>query len=209
MKVIVIGGGGHAKVLIDTLSQLQVEILGYTEIHSNPKGNIWNIPCLGDDEEIECFSPKKIVLVNGLGSTGRTENRNRLFIDWKLKGYTFASIIHPSAVISSRVRLGEGVQVMAGAVIQTGVIIGDNAIVNTRASVDHDCKIDNHAHIAPGAVLSGGVQVEEAVHIGTGAVIIQGLRIGKGSTIGAGSTVIRDVPMGVTVVGSPAKEIKK
>jgi len=98
---------------------------------------------------------------------------------------------------------------MAGAVIQPGCAIGANTVVNTHTTVDHDCNLAGHVHLAPGAVLSGGVTVGEATHVGAGTTIIQGVRLGARVLIGAGSLVTQDMPDGVTAYGIPAKVVKK
>jgi len=188
---VVIGGGGHAKVLMDVLLLSGVAIQGFLDL--SPKeislhGKI--IPYLGTDEEfLENQNSKNVMFVNGVGSTGNPEKRRNVFKRFKAAGYTLMTVIHPSAVIAKDITLGEGVQIMAGAVIQTGSVIGHNVIINTRASVDHDCRIEDHVHIAPGAVLSGNVTVEENAHIGTGASIVQGIQIPAGTLVKAGSAV--------------------
>ncbi|KUO70132.1 MAG: sugar acetyltransferase [Desulfosporosinus sp. BRH_c37] len=203
--VIVLGGGGHAKVLIDTLHIQSVKVLGFTDPDlGKAEESILGVPFIGDDDIICKYTPDQVLLVNGLGTTRRTSLRKQLFLKFKKSGYCFANVIHPSSIISSYVRLGEGVQVMAGAIIQTGSFIGDNSIVNTKVSIDHDCQIDPHVHIAPGVTLSGEVTVGEGAHIGTGAVVIQGIQIGRESLVAAGSVVIKDVAKGVTVKGVPA-----
>ena len=203
--VIVLGGGGHAKVLIDTLHIQSVEVLGITDPDpGKTKESLLGVPFIGDDDIILGYSPDEILLVNGLGTTRITPSRKQLFLKFKKSGYCFANVIHPSAVISSYARLGEGVQVMAGAIIQTESFIGDNTIVNTKVSIDHDCQIDPHVHLAPGVTLSGEVHVGEGAHIGTGAVVIQGIQIGKESLVAAGAVVIKDVPKGAMVRGVPA-----
>jgi sugar O-acyltransferase (sialic acid O-acetyltransferase NeuD family) len=206
LPIIIIGGGGHAKVLIDTLLLLNKKVLGYTDIDAE-KGAVLGLSRLGDDEKISEFDPKKIRLVNGMGSINSTSSRKRLYEHFLKKGFQFENVIHPASIVSSNTMLEEGIQIMAGAVVQPGSRLGADTIVNTCAVIDHDCNIGAHVHIAPGAVLSGNVRIEEGVHVGTGAKIIQGLVIGSGSLIGAGSVVIEDVPPDVTVVGVPGKII--
>lgn len=206
--VIVLGGGGHARVLIDALIQMGVSVLGITEKSITPGVLIAGVPVIGSDSEVLGYAADHIFLVNGIGSTGDVEKRINLFKTFKEHGYTFYNVIHPLAVLASGVKLGEGVQVMAGAVIQTGSSIGCNSIINTRSSVDHDCVIGDHVHIAPGVTLSGGVKVGKMVHIGTGATVIQGISIGENSVIGAGAVVLGDLPSGVTAFGIPARVVK-
>lgn len=205
-RAIILGAGGHARVLIDTLRMQGTDILGITipnaDVHS---GKFMDITIIGDDHEVERFRGQNIRLVNGVGSIKSPVIRKKLFEQFKAKGFFFADAIHPSAVISHDVTLAEGIQIMAGVIIQTGTVIGYNTIINTKASVDHECSIGSHVHIAPGVTISGGVDIGDNVHIGTGATIIQGIKIGSNSVVGAGSVVIHDVPECATVVGIPAK----
>ncbi|MDR9791842.1 acetyltransferase [Aeribacillus pallidus] len=205
--VIIIGNGGHARVLVDILLLQKREIIGYTA--PTEENNRYNVTYLGKDEEILKYHPQEIELVNALGSVSDTKLRANIFNIFKSKGYKFSTIIHPSAIISDTVILGEGVQIMAGVVIQPFAKIDDNTIVNTSTCIDHDCFIDKHCHIAPGCVLSGGIKIGESTHIGTGAKIIQNISIGKNVLVGAGSLVLRDIGDNRKVYGSPAKEVSK
>lgn len=207
--VILLGAGGHAKVLLDILLEQNAEILGIAEKDgAKRQTDLYGIPIIGSDSDVECYSPDEIELVNGIGSIGSTALRKRIYEKYKTRGYRFQQVIHSSAVISRRAALSEGVQVAAGAVINIGTRIGENSIVNTNVSADHDCVIGAHVHIAPGVTLSGGVTVGDGSHIGTGANVVQGVHIGKGVIVGAGALVLRDVDDGVLVCGVPAKEIR-
>lgn len=210
LPVIILGAGGHAKVLIDILLLRAALIAGIVAPEAEKQGtSILGIPVIGNDDVALAQGPGAIMLVNGVGSVKEPALRKHLFDTFKARGFTFAGVLHPSAVIAGDVLLAEGVQVMAGAVIQPGCSIGRNAIINTRASVDHDCTISDHVHVAPGATLSGNVVVGEHVHIGAGATVLQGVRIGKNSVIGAGAVVLQDVPEGVLVVGVPGRVIAR
>jgi len=206
IPVIIIGAGGHARVLISSLNALRREIIGILHPDATLIGqSIAGIRIIGNDDKGLEYAPDSIELVNGIGSISSTEKRKEIYIKFKNDGYSFAQVIHPSETIMNDVQLGEGVQVMAGAIVQTGCVIGDNAIVNTGAIIDHDCMIGAHAHVAPGAVISGGVQIGEMAHIGTAATVIQGIKIGSGSIIGAGAMVIKNVPAGKKAIGNPAR----
>ena len=192
--VILIGGGGHARVLLDILQAQDVKLIGYTDVKAAPQfETAINLELLGDDEVILNYPADQVELVNGLGSLPGNNLRQKIFQRFTKKGYSFRTLVHPSAIVAKNVVLNDGVQVMAGVVIQTGSVIGANVIINTRASVDHDCHIAEHCHVAPGAVLSGGVKLGDGVHIGTGATLIQGVSIGCQVVVGAGAVVAKSV----------------
>lgn len=206
--VIVVGAGGHAKVVVDTLLASSVKILGLTDNNPEKQGTfILGIPIIGTDEVIPQYTPEEIFLVNGLGSIGLPTVRTQIFHQFKQLGYSFKTIIHPSAIVSSNVTVEEGAQIMAGAIIQPGCQIGINSIINTGCSVDHDCLIGSHVHLTPGVILSGSVHIREGAHIGTGAVVIQGIQIGSKCIVGAGAVVIKNVAENRKVIGVPAREV--
>lgn len=208
-KYIVIGAGGHARVLQDILSLKSLEIIGFTDINPVNHGlKIGGSIVIGNDDIIFNYPADSLYLVNGLGSLPDDDGKHqRLYEYFKKLGYSFASLLHPSVVISQEVLIAEGVQVMAGAVVQTGSTLDENCIINTGAIIDHDCHIAKHVHIAPGAVLSGGVKVGKAVFIGAGAVVIPGVKIAAKSIVAAGAVVCCDVLEGKMVRGVPAREV--
>lgn len=208
--VIVIGSGGHAKVLLDALLLSGREIIGMTEFDKDKWGSsVWDVPVLGGDDIILSYGVNEIELVNGIGSIGSTEKRKNVFEYFVCKGYKFAKVIHPSAIISPRAFLADGVQVLAGGIVNPGVRIGADSIVNTRASLDHDVQVGTHVHIAPGVTISGGVIIGTGTHIGTGANVIQGISIGRNNVIGAGALVTRNIADdNVKAYGVPAKEVQ-
>ena len=206
LSVILLGAGGHAKVLVHILLGAHQPILGCTD-PKETQSPILDLKRLGDDEAVFQYAPDEVQLVNGVGSASSTVLREKLYSRFKAKGYSFLSVIDPSATIAFGVQLSEGVQIMAGAILHPGSSVGADAIVNTGAIIDHDCVVGPHVHIAPGAVLSGCVRVDSGAHVGTGACVIQGVSIGARSIIGAGAVVIDDVPPGVTSVGVPARAL--
>ncbi len=206
LPLIIVGAGGHAKVLVSALLMQKRNVLGFADINlALPP--LLGVPHLGDDSAILAHSPDKVQLVNGIGSINSTRNRQDVYERFIGKHYRFATVIHPAAVVAPEAHLEDGVQILAGAIVQVGCRLGTNVIVNTGSRIDHDCMIGAHAHIAPGVTICGGVRIGEGVHIGAGATIIQGIEIGVGSVVGAGGLVIRNVPPATTVVGIPATPI--
>jgi sugar O-acyltransferase (sialic acid O-acetyltransferase NeuD family) len=210
-RVVVVGAGGHAKVLMEALHLAGMQVVAVTDADTALHGkDFCGAPVIGgDDDLVGKFSNGEVLLVNGMGGVRGEPTRAAIFIRFRSRGYTFATVVHPAAIVARHVELGEGAQLMAGVIVQPGSRIGENAIINTRASVDHDCIVGSHVHIAPGATLSGGVHVGEGSHIGTGASVIHKIRIGSGCVIAAGAAVIRDVPDGTAVAGVPARKMRQ
>jgi len=206
VPVIILGGGGHARVLADALQLAGRRVLGFTAPQRQPElapGIGW----LGDDTAIEAHDPASVALVNGLGSTRAIEQRRRIYERLTGRSYRFAAVQHPSAVVSTLgTELGRGSQLLAGSLISPGVRLGDNVLINSRVAVEHDCRVGDHSHLATGAVLCGGCEVGPTVHVGAGATVIQGIRIGQGAVIGAGSVVTKDVEPSTLVAGVPAQK---
>lgn len=211
VSVVLLGAGGHARSLLGAVQDLEWPLRGCIA-PERPAPDLWPhvlCPWLGDGSALAALDRVSLRLLNALGTIGPTGLRRRVYEDARQQGFEFASLLHPSVVLSGTVVLGHGVQVLAGAVVQNGARLGENALVNTGALIDHDCVIGAHAHLAPGVTLSGNVTVGDGAHIGTGATVIQGVRIGAGAVVGAGSLVLRDVPAGATVFGSPARLVRQ
>lgn len=205
--IIILGNGGHAAVLTDILIANQREIIGYTA--PEKEANTYGLTYLGDDKSIlTSYSPESVDLVLGIGTLKPSELRLNLFNFFKNKGYTFATCIHPSAIIANNASIAEGAQVMAGAIIQPRSIIKEVCVINTGSIVEHDCIIEKSTHIAPGVVMSGNVHIGECSHVGTGAKIIQNIKVGHHAMVAAGAVVVRNVAPEKVVMGIPAKEVK-
>ncbi|WP_256003258.1 acetyltransferase [Pedobacter deserti] len=198
--VYIIGAGGHAKVIIDTLETLNEDIGGIYDEQTD-SCLFRGYPVRGKFSDFLALNSGHYILAIGSNLV-----RKKLFL--KIGAPCSSVAVHPTAFISNSVKIGSGSVVMANVSINADSIVGNHAIVNTGASVDHDCALGNFVHISPKAALAGNVLVGEGTHIGIGAVIIQGIKIGKWATIGAGAVVIRDVPDYAIVVGNPAKIIK-
>lgn len=209
-KIVLIGGGGHSKVIIDIIkSNNDFEIVGITEKNSMLK-KINGIPILGDDSILDkLFNQGVEYAFICIGISKGINLRNTLYNKVKKIGFKIPTLIHRQAIISPYAKIGQGSCVMAGAIINSHAQIGENSVINTGSIIEHDCVIGNNTFISPGAILAGNVTVKDNSFIGIGSKIIEGKTIGNNVTIGAGAVVIDDIPDYCTAVGVPAKVIKK
>jgi sugar O-acyltransferase (sialic acid O-acetyltransferase NeuD family) len=207
IKIFVFGASGHAKVVIDLIERENLyDILFLVDDDPGLKGMVFfGYPVIGGKREL--IEARDQV---GGGIVAIGSNRARIAVaQWLIDNrFDLVSAIHPSAQIGRGVEVAGGTVIMAGAIVNSDSRIGRNVIVNTQASIDHDCTVGDGAHIAPGTVLCGTVSIGCGSFICAGSTVIPNLTVGRNVVIGAGSTVIRDVPDGLLVAGSPAKNIK-
>lgn len=190
--VIIIGAGGHARVIADIVKAAGDNLLGHLDDHA---------PALGPVSDYVKFPDAHFII--GIGSAAV-----RRRIAERMTGVNWYTAIHPTAIIGSSVTVGEGTAVMAGAMIGPGARIGTHAIVNTGAIVEHDNQIGDFAHISVGAKLAGTVTVGPDSWIGIGAVVSNNLSICGGCMVGAGAVVVKNLTEPGTYVGVPARRIK-
>jgi len=209
-KIILLGAGGHARSVIDSIrSGNEYVIVGLTEPGAAAGGSVAGCRILGDDSVLKSlFDGGVRYAFVAVGSTGNTAVRERLFFLLREIGFILPVIVDGSSHIGSEVCFGAGSYVGKNTAVNAQSVIGDMAIVNTGAVVEHGCHVHAFAHIGPGAVLCGGVTVGAGTHIGANATILQGVTIGENSVIGAGSTVLRDVPGHVIAYGSPCRVVR-
>ena len=207
-KIILIGGGGHSKVLIELIRiSGKYESAGILDSQAEEGILYEEIPVLGDDSLLPGL---KVDGVNNaciaVGSIRKNSLRKKLFKLVKDSGFFVPCLIHPRSIVSKNsTGFSEGVQIMAGAIVQTGSTIGENSVINTGAIVEHDCKIGRNVHICPGAVVCGGSSIGDNSFVGAGATVIQGIEIGEDTVIGAGTLVIKNVMNRVLVKGTMAE----
>ena len=206
--VVVIGGGGHAKVLISLIRKLRWSIAGYVDPRDGDP--LLGVPCVGDDDRLRGLledHPGMCAAV-GIGKVDASPRRSQLQARITSLGYTFPTFVSPQAVVNDDVTLGPGTVVFDGAIVNPSVVAGAACIINTSATVEHDCQLGDNVHIAPGATLSGGVVVGDHTFVGAGAVVIHAVRIAPGCLIGAGTVVTTDLAVPGTYVGAPARRIR-
>jgi sugar O-acyltransferase (sialic acid O-acetyltransferase NeuD family) len=207
--IIVVGGGGHAKVVLSVLRKLKVyRILGYTDLKNN--GDILGAAYLGTDRELDSLAagPEKLNAVLGLGQVGTGRKRHEFWTGLDALPLNFPLIVSPDAIVNEGVTAGKATVVMDGAVINSGATIGLGAIINTNSTIEHDVAIGDWVHVAPGATISGGTIVGRYSMVGAGATVIEGIKIAEGCMIGAGATVVHDLPEPGVYAGCPARRIK-
>ena len=205
---IILGGGGHAQVVIDCLLAGKVAVpYGILDSNSSSWGKkIMDVTILGSDDLLPELRKKGVShYIVGVGGVRDNEPRRKIFERALVSDLLPLTVIHPSAICSALAKIGEGSLICPSAVINAGAILGINVIINTAAVIEHDCFIDNHSHIATGAVLSGGVHIGKGAHIGSGSVIKQNVHIGERAVIGSGSVVVNDIPSEAVVKGVPAR----
>ena len=198
-KLFIIGGGGHSRVVIDSFRKSGSQIDGIVDPAYIKCENVVGIPVIGGDEALDTFSIDAIRLINGVGVLPGHLGRWKITERLRNRGFKFVTVIDPDAVVSSRVKVSEGVQVLAGCILQDGVTIGRDSVVNTGTILDHDCNLGEKCWISPGVTICGGTIIGSNAYIGAGATLIQNLTIGNGALIRAGATVVEDVPSGETI----------
>ncbi len=207
IDILIIGGGGHAKVLASLLKKHKDwNPIGYTDPDDN--GPLLSLPYLGTDDVITLLCSERGLkhAVTGIGLIGSSALRIEVIRKVQALGLAFPAISSPQAIVNEDVEIGDGSIIMDGAVIQSGVRIGIHSIINTSAIVDHDCTIGDHVHIAPGATLSGGIELGNYILVGTGASILQGVKVTEHVIIGGGAMVISNLQKSGTYIGVPAKQ---
>jgi sugar O-acyltransferase (sialic acid O-acetyltransferase NeuD family) len=194
--ILVYGGGGHGKSLVDLLRALgSYHIVGFVDDGLEPGARIMDLAVLGGSEVLTGLAEKGVRLaVNAVGGIGDIGVRVQVFQKLAQAGFACPAVAHPSAWIEPSASLAAGVQIFPHAYVGSEAQLGYGAIVNTGAIVSHDCRIGDYANISPGAMLAGEVQVGAAALVGMGATINLQVRIGAGARIGNSATVKTDVP---------------
>lgn len=197
-SIVVLGAGGHAKVIIAAVEALGWKIAGVFDDDSS----LWNTyvlghPVIGPVSKAAEYQARDAVI-----AIGNNQIRRRIAENYQ---FNWPAIIHPNTWVAPTAKIGAGTVLFAGAIVQPDVQLGKHCIVNTLAGVDHDCIVSDYVHLCPGVKLTGGVAIEQGVMVGTGAIVLPNKRIGSWSIVGAGAVVNRDINAHSTVVGVPAR----
>jgi sugar O-acyltransferase (sialic acid O-acetyltransferase NeuD family) len=204
-SIIVYGGGGHGKTLIELLRRLgSYQIAGIIDDGIPSGTTVLETLVLGGAEALPDLYRQGVRLaVNAVGGIGNLGIRVQVFRHLAEAGFICPVVIHPSAVVEASATLSPGVQVFAQAYVGTDSKVGFGGIINTGAIVSHDCNLGDYVNISPGAILAGEVQVGSGALVGMGATVNLQVRVGAGARIGNGATVKADVPeRGIVRAGS-------
>ena len=198
-NVIVIGAGGHGKVVADIIRKNGDVILGFLD-DCKEKGTVYfGSKILGSVKEASLFLDAQFIIAIGDNSVRKELS------DMTINYYT---AIHPSAFIGEGAKIGEGTVVCAGVVINPDAVIGKHSIVNTASVIEHDSIIEDFVHISPGAIVCGTAKICDYAWIGAGAIVKNNVSVCAGSLIGAGAVVVKDIIEKGVYTGVPARKIK-
>ena len=197
---ILIGGSGHAKVIIDCIRASGGEVAGILDDGIETGTRVLDVPVLGKTADYKAHSAYQFVI-----AIGNNAVRNQIARSMEVR---WGTVIHPAALVSPYASLGAGTVVMPGAVINAGAVVGNHCIINSSAVVEHDNRLGDFVHISPKAALGGTVSVGKEAHVGIGACVRNNIEICGGCTIGAGAAVVKNITEPGIYVGVPARKIK-
>jgi UDP-perosamine 4-acetyltransferase len=200
--LVVIGAGGHAKVVVELARSCGFEVMGCLDADDTPR-LVVGAPVIGKDEMASSLLSDGVRMA-ALG-IGNNRVRQRIAVELEALGFALPALISPNAVVSPSAEVERGAIVMPGAVLNAECHIGPFSIVNTSASVDHDCRLGTAVHVAPGSRLAGSVVIGDRAMIGVGSAVAPEVSIGADATLGAGATAILNIPPKTIAVGTPAR----
>ncbi|MCL4817743.1 MAG: acetyltransferase [Vicinamibacteria bacterium] len=197
----ILGAGGHGRVVAEAACALGLTVAGILDDAAD-RSEVFGIPVLGPLSAVSSL-PAGCPLVLAIGDNRR---RQALAGALRAQGRSFATLVHPSAVVARHVRsIGEGTYVGPLAVVHADATVGSHAIVNTGAVVEHECVVGDFVHVSVNVTLAGGASVGEGALVGSGATVLPQVAVGAWSTVGAGAVVTRPVDPGVVAWGVPAR----
>ena len=206
--LILVGGGGHCKSVIDVAESAGYTILGILDRPEEVGKHVFGYEVIGTDDDMAKYADKAVFIVT-VGQIKSPELRIKLHKMLAEANCELATIIASTAYVSQYAVIGEGTVVMHHAFVNAGAKVGKGCIINTSAILEHEAVVGDYCHISTGATVNGSAKVGEQSFVGSQSVINQCISIGERVVIGAGSAVVSDLPDGSVAVGVPAKPINK
>ncbi|MGG1946698.1 acetyltransferase [Trinickia sp. NRRL B-1857] len=205
-EILLIGGGGHCKAVIDVLEATSAwRIAGIVERRDTHIDEVMGYEVVGFDEDLPALRERCPFALVACGQIHSPQTRMRLFHALQAAGFALPAIVSPSAHVARSATIGEGTIVMHAACVGPSARVGANTIVNTRALIEHDAEIGSHAHVATAAVINGGTKVGDRTLIGSGALCREGLTIGADCLVAMGERVFKPLPDGTRLIGGQAR----
>ena len=202
-QLIMVGGGGHCRSLIEVAESAGYAVLGVLDLPENVGKEFLSTQVIGTDDDIPAYVDQAEFVI-AVGSIKDPSTRIRLFEQVKAAGGKLATVVASTARVSKYATLGEGTVVMHHALVNAGAKVGSNVILNSFSDIEHDSVIGAHCHVSTGAIVNGGCRVGSACFVGSGAVLVQGINVGEGIVIGAGSLVVGNISTKGVYAGNPA-----
>lgn len=201
--LVLLGGGEHAKVVLDAAMRSGWNVLGFVDPATAPALLDAGVEHLGGDDVVEALDAAGVVAV---GDTSDGQARGRIALGPPPRG-GWATVIHPSAIVAGDASISEGAVILAGAIVNPRASIGAHAIINSGALIEHDVQVGALSHVGPAVAIGGGATIGARVVVGLGARIRDHVEIGDDAVIGMGAVVVADVEAGTTVMGVPARRV--
>lgn len=202
-NLILVGGGGHCKSVIDVAESAGYNILGILDMPEEVGKSVFNYKVIGTDEEIPQYADKTEFIIT-VGFIKNPAIRIKIYNRIKEVGGKLATIVASTAHVSRYATVGEGTVVMHQAVVNAGAKIGENCIINTFCNIEHDAVIGAQCHISTGTMVNGDCKVGERVFIGSQSALANGITVGEDIIVGAGSVVRKSISEKGVYAGNPA-----
>lgn len=203
-NLILIGGGGHCKSVIDVVEcENKFKILGILDKEEFVGKDVLGYKIIGTDTMIEKLNTSDNFFIITLGQIKSADIRKNIFEKLKFIGANIATVISPRAQVSNHSKILEGTIVMHDALVNANASVGKNCIINTKALIEHDVNIGSHCHISTSSVINGECTIGDESFIGSNSVLVQGIRLGKKTVVGAGAVVTKSSESNSLIVGNP------
>ncbi len=207
-ELLIIGAGGGSRELADVVNDInrretRWKLIGFLDDDPAKQGtNVDGLPVMGPLESIVRYSAQVIV---GVAHWKHASARRRIVERLALPSERYATLVHPSASISSRAAIGRGTAILHNVVITSGTVVGNHVLISQNVTMAHDQIVEDFVTIAPAATITGSVRLRSGSYIGAGCTILPGVTVNEGALVGIGSVVLNDVPACRTVSGNPAR----